>query len=69
MELTDELKDKIVEIVNSKQMRSIGTALQNDLENEINSILPNDYEYHFNFNMGGGTEHIINYKSQSYYRF
>ena len=69
MELSDEIKDKIVEIVNSKKMRSIGTALELELESEINSILPPDYHYTFSFNMSGGTENIITYKGQTYYRF
>ena len=59
MELSNETKDKIVDIVNSAYGRNIGTSLQVDLEGKINSILPDGYQYFFTFNMSGGTKHEI----------
>ena len=69
-ELSDNTKNNIIDIISSKKMRNIGTGLQIELEEEINSILPADYEYHFSFNISSGeTKNIINHKGQLLYRF
>lgn len=57
--MPEETLNKIINIINSKNGSNIGTGLQLDLEESINSILPLEWEYEFYFNMGGVTEHIF----------
>ena len=68
-ELSNEIKDKIVEIVNSASGMNIGTGLQYYLEEKINPILPTGYTYQFSFNMGGQTENIIKKDWKTVYSF
>ena len=57
--MSEEIKNKIVSIIDSKNGRNIGTGLQIDLEESIRQILPSGWTYDFYFNMSGDTEHIF----------
>jgi len=64
--LTNEIKDKIVDIINSARGMNIGTGLQIYFEEEVNRILPSGYTYNFNFNMSGGMFHTITGNGENY---
>jgi len=68
-EISNEIKDKIVEIVNSADGMNIGTGLQVYLEERINPILPEGYTYCFSFNLGGQIENLIKKDWKIVYKF
>jgi len=57
--MTDEIKDKICNVINSCSGMNIGTGLQEKCEREINALLPNGYIYSLDFNMSGQVFHHI----------
>jgi len=68
-ELSNNIKDKIAEIINNCDGMIIGTGLKNKLEIDINNILPGEYKYEFSFNMIGETSHLILNDGNVLYRF
>ena len=57
--MTEEIKQKIVDIINSHRGDNIGTGLKFDLEREINAILMSNWEYTMSFNMSGEVSHRL----------